>query len=54
MGSLKKSLAFTPVVGLVLGFTWIFGEYFATKILDFIESRSSSGEEEEGDHEPQV
>jgi len=52
MSSLKDSIGkvsvLTPIVGVIMGFSWIFGEYFATRILDLIESRSSSKKNEEG------
>ena len=55
MSSLKKNIgrasAITPIIGLIMGFTWIFGEYFATRLLDLIESKSSSGNKEQ-DEQP--
>jgi len=54
MSSLKKNIGrasvLTPIIGLIMGFTWIFGEYFSTRLLDLIESKSSSAKKR--DDEP--
>ena len=51
MSSFKKSIGttavLTPLVGVIMGFTWIIGEYFATRLLDLIESRPSSEKKDE-------
>ena len=47
MSSLKENIgktsAITPIIGLIMGCSWVFGEYFDTRLLDLIESKSSTG-----------